>query len=98
MPISSGRCRIKKMTKVSEYFEVGETFEYSPLTEPDTCVLVKVVETEEYDLGCDSCDLRQWCDSETNQVEMEDGSMQSFTPNCWMHLRSDKNDVYFKKI
>jgi hypothetical protein len=100
MAVSSGRCRIKKMTEVREYFKVGEVFEYSPVTEPNTCVLFEVVENRDSDfiLGCDLCSLRRWCDSESNQVEMEDGSMSPFIPNCLPRFRSDEKDVYFKKI
>lgn len=103
MAVSSGRCNIKKMTDAEEYFEVGEIFWYSPISEPDTCVIVKVVDSHSSFSSmagrpCDLCDLSKWCRLLSNQVKMEDGSLQSFSPNCIPGNRSDGKDVYFKVI
>lgn len=100
MAVSSGRCRIKKMTRVSEYFNVGEVFEYSPVTDPSTSVLFEVVENRNSDftLGCDLCGLRRWCNDELNQAVSKEGEMEPFIPNCMPLFRSDEKDVYFKAI
>lgn len=102
MAISSGRHRIKKMTNAEEYFGVGEIFEYSPISEPDTSVLVEVVDghgsfSSMADCGCDLCDLNRWCNTPSNRVMIE-GKMWPYTPNCRSLSRSDEKDVYFKVI
>ncbi len=84
------------MTRVNEYFEIGEPFFYSPL------VTMQLVPGEDSDLtlvpipskgdatACEYCALYKFCGRGDNMF----GGLY-FVPSCEPSIRDDNNSVIF---
>ena len=98
MAICSGKLKVfKRMERARELFNVGDTFWYSPLADPDKEILLNVVEiTDDMESsgGCYNCAIQSWC-SEDNNL---DKFGTNYIPECQDFYRPDEKSVYFKEV
>lgn len=98
MAICSGKLKVfKKMEQARELFNVGDTFWYSPLADPDKEILLNVFDVQDDMLPsdeCVNCAIKAWCGEDNNLDEFG----TNYIPECQDFYRPDKKPVYFKEV
>lgn len=104
MAVSSGRKRIKVMEQSREFFDIGEPFWYTPLSDENVHILVEPIPcTNVKDYGVDwfsqqecneYCALSKWCAERGNY----DSNGRNYIPSCSSDEREDETHVFFKEI
>lgn len=96
MPVRSGKTIVMpRMKKARQFFCVDEAFVYSPLSEPDNELTLRVVEDSSDDVSpCYLCAISGWCSEPGNY----DSDGVNYIPECEISGRTDGKSVYFKEI
>lgn len=103
MAISSGRCRIPVMHHPKEFFDIGQPFRYTPLSDKSLEMILVPMECKDLvgDSGrwcigdCqDHCVLSDYCNSSKN---IDPISGETFIPACSVLTRADHANAYFEE-